>query len=135
MNAIIGLIAALALNQPAQATTSEPFRLDIANYQEYRQVKSPVTFVAIAKVKAGQAEQFKKIVNSLVNVMRTQEGNISYDLHQSLSDGSEFLFIEEWKSGKDMANHMDSDAVRELVSKAGALFETGFPKFLILKKN
>jgi quinol monooxygenase YgiN len=129
------IIAALLVTGSAKAEVSAPFQLTTVNYKDYAGVKERVTFVAIAKIKTGEAERFKKIVQGLQPTMRAQAGNISYDLHQSLGSENEFLFVEEWADGRSMNAHMASAAVAELFAKAGSLFESGFPKILILKKN
>ncbi len=135
MKALFAILAGLMIGQSALAAPSTPFRLNTADYNDFRNTQGPVTFVAIAKVQKKDVEAFKAVVESLVGTMRAQQGNIYYEMHQSLTDSTEFLFLEEWESGKDMADHMDSAAVKELVAKAGAMFKPGFPKFLVLKKN
>ena len=134
MKTIIAALVALMM-QNAQAKATEPIQLKGSDYKAYVDVKSPVTFVGIAKVAKKDVEKFKAIAKSYEPVMRGQSGNIYYDLQQSLSDETEFMWIEEWKDGKSLADHMDSQAVSQLLGKIGGMFSPGFPKIVILKKN
>ncbi len=134
MKTIIATLAALML-QAAQAKPVEPIQLKGSDYKAYVEVKTPVTFVGIAKVAKKDVEKFKAIAKSYEPTMRAQIGNIYYDLQQSLSDETEFMWIEEWKDGKSLADHMDSQAVGQLLGKIGGMFAPGFPKIVILKKN
>lgn len=135
MKSILTAIAALMMTQITFASTKDPIRLTGSDYKAYVDVKTPVTFVGIAKVAPENAEKFKSIAKSFEPIMRAQSGNIYYDLQQSLSDKTEFMWIEEWKDGKSLADHMDSKAVSQLLGKIGGLFSPGFPKIVILKKN
>lgn len=131
MKTLIALATALLLGTQAQA---ENIELQTTNYNEYNEVRTPVTFMGFAKIKPGKEKEFAAIVESFVGTMRAQTGNIAYDYHQSLANGSEFVFVEEWKTGKDMVDHMNSQAVNDLVSKVGPLFASPL-KIVILKKN
>jgi quinol monooxygenase YgiN len=133
MKKLIASLAALMMSQAVLAEVSAPFQMSTANYNDYRGVKTPVIFLGFAKIQPNQVENFKAIADSFVNIMRAQAGNVSYDYHQSLSDSTEFFFVEEWESGKALADHMDSKAVGQLVSQVGPLFAQDL-KIVILNK-
>jgi quinol monooxygenase YgiN len=134
MKTLIAILASLMLSQTSHAELSAPFQIHTANYKDYVQVNVPVSFVGIAKVNAANAKRFAAIAESYVETMRAQRGNISYNFRQSLADPTEFMWIEEWQTGRDLADHMDSEAVAGLLAQVGAMFEPGFPKIVILKK-
>jgi len=134
MKTVITILTALILSNQAVAAQPTAVQLTASNYKDYADVRTPVTFLGFARVKAGKEEEFATIVDTFVGTMRAQRGNISYDYHQNLADPTEFFFVEEWKNGSDLEAHMDSKAVGELVSKVGPLFASSL-QILVLKKN
>ncbi len=135
MKYMVLLLAGLIAGQSAYSEVSPPFQINTAKYQDYRGVNSPLSFVGIAKVAPKDVQRFKSKVDSMIPVMRAQPGNRSYEYMQSMSDSTEFVFVEEWDNGAHLADHMDSAAVGDLLSVVGPMFNNGFFKIMILKKN
>ena len=62
-----------------------------------------ITVVAIMKAQADKVEEVKTALLECAVPTRQEEGNINYDLHQSLADPAEFMMHENWAS-KDALN-------------------------------
>lgn len=67
-----------------------------------------VTVTATIKVKPGFEEQAKQALLSAVAPTRAEPGCLNYDLHQSVSDPTEFLFHENWASEDALKAHSAS---------------------------
>jgi quinol monooxygenase YgiN len=67
-----------------------------------------VTVTAIIKVKPGLEEQAKQLLLNAVAPTRAEAGCLNYDLHQSVSDPTEFLFHENWASEEALKAHSTS---------------------------
>jgi quinol monooxygenase YgiN len=74
-----------------------------------------VTVVAYIKVKPGFEEQAKQALLSAVAPTRAEAGCLNYDLHQSTSDPTEFLFHENWAGEEAFKAHSASTAEHRLV--------------------
>ena len=73
-----------------------------------------VTVTAIVKVKPGLEEQARQVLLNAVAPTRAEPGCLNYDLHQSASDPTEFLFHENWASGDAFKSHQDSASEHRL---------------------
>jgi quinol monooxygenase YgiN len=67
-----------------------------------------VTVTAIIKVKAGFEDQAKQVLLQAVGPTRAEGGCLNYDLYQSVSDRTEFLFHENWASEEALKAHAAS---------------------------
>lgn len=132
---VLTLAILMGATQTSQAGLEQPLQIHTSDFNQYVNVASPVTFMAIAKIKPENVDQFKDIVDGILSTMRAQEGNIRYDYFQSLENPTEFYFVEEWQDGQSMKHHMQSEAVGSFFGKAGPLFVEGFPKIIISEKR
>ena len=57
-----------------------------------------VILTATVRAKSGQEEAVKEALVSLVAPTRQEPGCLCYNLHQSKSDPTEFMFYEQWAS-------------------------------------
>jgi quinol monooxygenase YgiN len=73
-----------------------------------------VTVIANIKVKPGLEERAKQVLLSAVGPTRAEPGCLTYDLHQSATDPTEFLFHEHWASEDDFKAHAASTAAHRL---------------------
>jgi len=73
-----------------------------------------VTVVAIIKVKAGQEARAQAVLQSIVPPTLQEPGCLAYDLHQSVTDLTEFMFFERWDSDEALAAHAASAAPHRL---------------------
>jgi quinol monooxygenase YgiN len=82
-----------------------------------------VTVYARFKAKEGKTEEVKQALSSLIAPTRREEGCISYDLHQSHDDPSQFMFYETWESKAAIDNHMQTPHIGAVVSRVDELVE------------
>ena len=73
-----------------------------------------VTVVAIIKVKVGQEARAQAVLQSIVPPTLQEPGCLAYDLHQSVTDPTEFMFFERWESEAALAGHAASTAPHRL---------------------
>lgn len=67
-----------------------------------------VTVIASIKVKAGTEDRARELLGSIVPATLQEPGCLAYDLHQSLTDPTEFMFYERWVSDDALAAHAAS---------------------------
>jgi len=70
--------------------------------------KSYLTVVVHILAKEEYREEIKAELLKLVGPTRSEEGNISYDLHQDNSNPNLFLFHEKWVSQELLQKHSQS---------------------------
>jgi quinol monooxygenase YgiN len=73
-----------------------------------------VTVIANIKVKPGFDERARQVLLSAVGPTRAEPGCLTYDLHQSPTDPTEFLFHENWASEEAFTAHAASTAEHRL---------------------
>jgi quinol monooxygenase YgiN len=71
--------------------------------------KEKTTIVARVKVKEEKVKDFLELTKPLVEATRNEPGCISYELFQSASDPSSFIFYEEYKDDSAFNAHGNSD--------------------------
>ena len=79
--------------------------------------KGAVILTAIVKAKPGQEDAVKEALLSLVEPTRKEAGCLCYNLHQSKSDPTMFMFYEQWASQKDLDSHGKSPHMKALGGK------------------
>jgi quinol monooxygenase YgiN len=85
-----------------------------------------VTVYARFKAKEGKTEEVKQALLALVDPTRREEGCVSYDLHQSDDDPSQFMFYETWESKQAIDSHMQTPHVSAVVARVDELVEQPF---------
>lgn len=80
-----------------------------------------VTVLAHINAKPGMADAVKQEVMALVSPTRQEPGCINYDLHQSSSDPCLFMLYENWKSIKDLEEHLELPYLKAFKEKADRL--------------
>ena len=73
-----------------------------------------VTVIAYIKVRPGLEERAKQVLLGAVAHTREEGGCLNYDLHQSTTDPTEFLFYENWASEEAFKAHSASTASHRL---------------------
>ncbi|WP_300544246.1 putative quinol monooxygenase [Maricaulis sp.] len=61
--------------------------------------------VAGLVAKPGTADQLRNDILAVVEASRKEEGNLAYDLFESLSEPGQFVLIEHWASEADQQRH------------------------------
>jgi quinol monooxygenase YgiN len=80
-----------------------------------------VTVLARISAKAGMADTVKQEILALIEPTRAEPGCINYDLHQSSSDPCLFMLYENWKSIKDLEEHLEMPYLMAFKGKADRL--------------
>jgi quinol monooxygenase YgiN len=82
-----------------------------------------VTVVARCRAKAGLEDRVRKEVLALVGPTRSEAGCINYDLHVSTEDPRLFLLYENWRSKKDLDEHLATPYLERFKGLAGEILE------------
>jgi quinol monooxygenase YgiN len=61
-----------------------------------------VTVIAHIRAKPGRESRVRQVLEKLMVPTGAEAGCINYDLHQSLTDPTLFVFYENWKSEADL---------------------------------
>lgn len=64
--------------------------------------------VAAIAAKETCKEDVSKALHAVTDATRTEEGNVSYTLHQDVQNPLKYTIIEEWKSQNAIDMHNDS---------------------------
>ncbi|AMO55740.1 antibiotic biosynthesis monooxygenase [Endozoicomonas montiporae] len=67
-----------------------------------------LTIVANVIACDSKVEEVKGELQKLVDITRTEDGCISYDLHQDNNNSAHFLVFENWKNHESLQSHLDS---------------------------
>ena len=67
-----------------------------------------VVVIASIKVKAGSEERARTLLQSIVPPTLEEPGCLEYALHQSITDPTEFMFVERWDTDEALAAHAAS---------------------------
>lgn len=78
-----------------------------------------VTVIAHIKVKVGADARAGEVLGSIVPATLQEPGCLAYELHQSLTDPTEFMFYERWESDDALAAHAASTAPHRLALREG----------------
>jgi quinol monooxygenase YgiN len=81
-----------------------------------------VTIIAKITAKQGKQEQVKNELLSLIEPTRSEEGCITYILHQDSDNDAVFMFYENWISKEALDKHLQTPHLQGLVAKAEELF-------------
>jgi quinol monooxygenase YgiN len=79
--------------------------------------KGAVILTAIVKAKPGQEDAVKDALLSLVEPTRKESGCLLYNLHQSKSDQTMFMFYEQWASKEALDAHGKTPHMKALGAK------------------
>ena len=79
--------------------------------------KDGIILTAVVKTKPGQEEAVKEILLALVAPNRKEPGCLGYNLHQSKSDKTQFMFYEQWASQEALDAHMKTPPLKALGGK------------------
>jgi quinol monooxygenase YgiN len=87
--------------------------------------KDGIILVAITKAKAGEEEAVKETLLALVEPTRKEAGCLCYNLHQSKSDKTQFMFYEQWASKEALDAHGKMPYMKALGGKLKGHTEKG----------
>ncbi len=79
--------------------------------------KDAVILTAMVKAKAGEETAVKEALLSLVGPTRKEPGCLCYNLHQSKTDPTQFMFYEQWASKEALDAHGKTPHMKALGGK------------------
>ncbi|WP_028937181.1 putative quinol monooxygenase [Pseudonocardia spinosispora] len=82
-----------------------------------------VTVFASMQAKAGREDELRAALTSLIAPVTAEEGNVNYDLHESVDTPGLFFFYENWESADALAKHSQEPHMKEMLGKAGELLD------------
>jgi quinol monooxygenase YgiN len=80
-----------------------------------------VTVLARVQARAGCEDEVRRLLLALVAPSRNEAGCLNYDLHQSTTDPTEFMFYENWVSRAALDAHMEMPHLDEFDARAAGL--------------
>lgn len=80
-----------------------------------------LTVLARIKAKAGREEDVLREILSLITPTRSEAGCINYDLHRSQDDPALFCLYENWRSRRDLDDHLATPYLQAFLGKAPEL--------------
>jgi quinol monooxygenase YgiN len=69
--------------------------------------------VATASVKPDMRAAFKQGAGACIAATRREEGCLLYDLHESITDPTRFVFVEQWTSREALGAHGRAEHMHE----------------------
>ena len=85
---------------------------------------SPNTLRVVAHLtaKPDKIEETREALIELIKPTRDEDGCVRYELTQNNDDPSDFTFVEEWTCDASLDEHLQSEHIRKLQSRADELF-------------
>lgn len=80
-----------------------------------------VTVIVRLKSKPRKETQVKQELHNLLAPTRAERGCLNYDMHQSPTDPSLFLFHENWTSEDDLKRHFESPHIKRWIQLSQTL--------------
>ena len=75
--------------------------------------------IATASVKREKRDDFKRGAAACIAATRKEEGCLLYDLHESITDPTRFVFVEQWTSREALGAHARTSHLKEWRKIAG----------------
>jgi quinol monooxygenase YgiN len=69
--------------------------------------------IATASVKPGKRNEFKQGAAACIAETRKEDGCLLYDLHESTTDPTRFVFVENWTTREALGAHARSPHLKE----------------------
>lgn len=82
-----------------------------------------VTVIASMQAKAGKEDELRAALTSLIEPVTAEEGNVNYDLHESVEKPGLFFFYENWVSTEALALHGKQPHMKEVLGNADELLD------------
>ena len=96
--------------------------------------KKGIILTAIVKARPGQEEAVKEVLLGMVEPTRKEPGCLCYNLHQSKSDKTQFMFYKQWASKEALDAHSKTPHMKAMVEKLAHKTEKGGIVFYKLLK-
>lgn len=79
----------------------------------------PLSVVAQLKATPGKEADLRRVLLTLIEPTRAEEGCVQYDLHVHATDPSRFVFYENWTSREHLDRHLASAHLAAAIGTAG----------------
>ena len=87
----------------------------------FRAASREVCIITLIHARKHHEDQVKEALLTVTLAARSDEGCISYELHQDVHDSTTFILYENWRSKEDVERHMATDRIRHFLSRADLL--------------
>lgn len=77
-----------------------------------------VTVIATIKAKPGMESEVEQALRALIEPTRAEPGCINYDLHLLSDDPTVFMFHENWRSRKDLEEHLKMPYLEQFLAQS-----------------
>jgi quinol monooxygenase YgiN len=74
--------------------------------------ETPLTVIARIRAKPGKEERTRSELRKLLEPTRRETGCLNFDMHESTSDPTVFVFHENWTSDEALEAHLRSPHIR-----------------------
>ncbi|MGG1685977.1 putative quinol monooxygenase [Pseudalkalibacillus sp. NRS-1564] len=82
-----------------------------------------IAVTAILKPKTGKEENVLSVLQEVLKGSRNEEGNIQYDVHQSIEDTT-FVIYEVWENQQAIETHINSEHYEKYRKDIGDLIDS-----------
>ena len=83
--------------------------------------ESKVTVIARIRAKADRVQRVEEELRKLLAPTRAENGCINFDMHQGVTDPSQFLFHENWTSKAALEAHFETPHIKNWLRQAESL--------------
>ena len=80
-----------------------------------------LTVFARIRAKAGKEDQVFREISALISPTRAEDGCITYDLHRAQDDPALFCLYENWRSRRDLDEHLATPYLQSFLGKVPEL--------------
>ena len=87
--------------------------------------------VATLTVKPETHAEFIAAATACIEATRKEPGNIAYDMHESVTDHSKMVFVEQWENAEALVPHRAADHMKAF-GRVAANCLTAPPKIEII---
>jgi quinol monooxygenase YgiN len=92
--------------------------LDTTDIEKFnRRGKNSVRLIAIHLAKNGLGDKLQRILVSVIEPTRKEEGNIAYVLHRSMDTPDELMFDEIWVDNESLEAHLKQPYIKSAVEQ------------------
>lgn len=105
--ALFGLLFITSCNKKAETVQEDS--IVVKNDMDIERTGDELKIVAIITIKPEAVNDILPIFQAVVQGSQEEEGCISYNLHQDISDSTKFVMLEEWKSQSAIDSHNNTD--------------------------
>ena len=87
--------------------------------------------VATLTVKPETRAEFIAAATACITETRKEPGNIAYDLHESVTDHSKMVFVEQWENAEALGLHRSAEHMKAF-GRVAVKCMTALPKIEII---